>query len=48
MLKKKGITLVSLVVTVIVLLILAGIVLSLTLRRKGNIEHGKKGRRKLY
>lgn len=37
MLKEKGITLISLVITVIVLLILAGVVLNLVLRRKRNI-----------
>ncbi len=48
MLKKKGVTLVSLVVTVIVLLVLAGIILSLTIRRERNIEYSKNNRKKLY
>ena len=34
---KKGITLIALMITIIVLLILAGVTLSLTLRRKRNI-----------
>lgn len=33
----KGITLIALIIMVIVLLILAGVTLNLTLRRKGNI-----------
>lgn len=35
--EKRGITLISLIITVIVLLLLAGVTLSLTLRRKRNI-----------
>ena len=35
--KKEGITLIALMITIIVLLILAGVTLSLTLRRKRNI-----------
>ena len=36
-LNSKGITLIALMITIIVLLILAGVTLSLTLRRKRNI-----------
>ncbi len=35
--KESGITLIALMITIIVLLILAGVTLSLTLRRKRNI-----------
>lgn len=35
--KEKGITLIALIITVIVLLIIAGVTLNLTLRRKRNI-----------
>lgn len=35
--KKRGITLISLIITIIVLLILVGVTLNLTLRRKRNI-----------
>lgn len=37
MLKEKGITLISLVVTILILLILVGVTLNLTIRRKWNI-----------
>lgn len=35
--KERGITLIALMITIIILLILAGVTLSLTLRRKRNI-----------
>ena len=35
--QEKGITLIALVITIIILLILAGVVLSLTIRGKRNI-----------
>lgn len=40
--KEKGITLVALVVTIIVLLILAGITISLALSQNGIIDNAKK------
>ena len=35
--KEKGITLIALIITIIILLILAGVTLNITLRRKWNI-----------
>ena len=44
---QRGITLITLVVTIIILLILSGIVLNLTLRRKWNNKNGRKSRKRL-
>lgn len=41
--KEKGITLVALVVTIVVLLILAGVALSLVLGNNGIIKHAQNG-----
>ena len=38
----KAITLVALMITIIILLILAGVALNLALRRKRNIQSGKR------
>lgn len=35
--KERGITIISLILTIIILLIVSGVTLNLTLRRKGNI-----------
>ena len=43
--KEKGITLIALVITIIVLLILAGVVINLTIRRTRNIKQGRTGYR---
>ncbi len=45
--KIQGITLVSLVVTIIILLILAGTAITLTIRRRWNIYKSKNGNRKI-
>ena len=44
--KERGITLVALVVTIIILIILAGISIHLTLRRKWDTEKSKRGKRR--
>lgn len=44
---KKGITLIALVITIIILLILAGVVLNLVLRRKWNNKTSGKGKKRL-
>lgn len=38
---KRGITLIALIITIILMLILSGIVISLTIRRKWNIRYSK-------
>lgn len=43
--RQTGITMVALVITIIVLLILSGVVLNLTLRRKWSIKKNKYGQR---
>ena len=43
---KKGITLIALIITIVVLIILAGVVISLTLSQNGILEKSKKGKEK--
>lgn len=42
----KGITLIALIVTIIVMLVLAGISITMLMRRKWNIRKGKSCKRK--
>lgn len=45
--KQNGITLIALVITIIILLILAGITINLTIRRTWNNKNGRESRKKL-